>query len=51
MSLWSGIAKPDYFPFLPKEAAREVGGGVRMGDTCTLVADLCQCMAKATTIL
>ena len=51
MSLWSGIAKPDYFPFLPKEAAREVGGGFRMGDTCTLVADSCQCMAKIITIL
>ena len=25
---------------------REVGGGFRMGDTCTLVADSCQCMAK-----
>ena len=25
---------------------REVGGGFRMGDTCTPVADSCQCMAK-----
>ena len=30
---------------------REVEGGFRMGDTCTLVADSCQCMAKTTTIL
>ena len=29
------------------------GGGMRfgMGDTCTPVADSCQCMAKTTTIL
>ena len=25
---------------------REVGGGFRMGDTCTPTADSCQCMAK-----
>ena len=25
---------------------REVGGGIRMGNTCTLVADSCWCMAK-----
>ena len=30
---------------------REVGGGFRMGDTCTPVADSCQCMAKTTTVL
>ena len=29
---------------------REVGGGFRMGDTCTPMADSCQCMAKITTI-
>ena len=28
-----------------------VGGGFRMGDMCTLMADSCWCMAKATTIL
>ena len=28
---------------------RGVGGGFRMGDTCTPVADSCQCMAKTTT--
>jgi len=31
---------------------REVGGGFRrMGDTCTPMADSCECMAKTTTIL
>ena len=30
---------------------REVGGGFGRGDTCTPVADSCQCMEKTTTIL
>ena len=30
---------------------REVGGGFRMGNTCTQMADSCQCMAKTTTTL
>ena len=30
---------------------REVGGGFRMGNTCTPMADSCQCRAKSTTIL
>ena len=30
---------------------REVGGGIRMVDTCTPMADSCQCMTKTTTIL
>ena len=30
---------------------RELGGEFRMGDTCTPMADSCQCMAKTTTIL
>ena len=30
---------------------REVGGGVRMGNTCKSMADSCQCMTKTTTIL
>ena len=30
---------------------REVGGGFRMGNTCTPMADSYQCMAKPTTIL
>ena len=29
----------------------EVGGGIRMGNTCKSMADSCQCMAKPTTIL
>ena len=29
----------------------EMGGRVRMGNTCTPMADSCQCMAKTTTIL
>ena len=27
---------------------REVGGGFRMGNTCTPMADSCQCMVKTT---
>ena len=30
---------------------KEVGGRARMGNTCTLMADSCECMAKTTTIL
>ena len=30
---------------------REVGEGVREGNTCTSMADSCQCVAKTTTIL
>ena len=30
---------------------REVGGGIRMGNTCKSMADSCQCMAKTTTML
>ena len=30
---------------------REVGAGFRMGNTCTPMADSCQCMAKITTIV
>ena len=30
---------------------REVGEGIRMGNTCKPIADSCQCMAKTTTIL
>ena len=30
---------------------REVGGGLRMGNTSTPMADSCQCVAKTTTIL
>ena len=30
---------------------REVGGGIRMGNTCKSMADSCQCMTKPTKIL
>ena len=30
---------------------REVGGGIGMGNTCKSMANSCQCMAHATTIL
>ena len=30
---------------------RDMGGEFRMGDTCTPMADSCQCRAKTTTIL
>ena len=33
------------------EMGKEVGGGFSMGNTCTPMADSCQCMAKTTTIL
>ena len=36
---------------LRDEMWREVGEGFRMGDTCTPMADSCQCMAKTTTIM
>ena len=34
-----------YFDFF-LNMRREVGGGFRMGNTCTIVADSCQCVAK-----
>ena len=33
------------------EMGREVGGVFGTGDTCTPMADSCQCMAKTTTVL
>ena len=30
---------------------KEVGGGIRMGNTCKSMANSCQCMTKTTTIL
>ena len=30
---------------------REVGGGIGIGNTCKSMADSCQCMARATTML
>ena len=33
------------------QVEREVGGGIRMGNTCISMAGSCQCMKKTTTIL
>ena len=33
------------------QVEREVGGGIRMGNTCKSKADSCQCMTKTTSIL
>ena len=33
------------------QVEREVGVGIRIGNTCKSMADSCQCMAKTTTIL
>ena len=33
------------------QVEREVGGGIRMGNTWKSMANSCQCMAKTTTIL
>ena len=33
------------------QVEREVGGGIGMENTCISMADSCQCMTKATTIL
>ena len=33
------------------QVEREVGGGIRMGNTCKSMANSCQCMTKTTTIL
>ena len=40
-----------YWDNLKDGMGREEGGVFRMGDTCTPMADSCQCMAKTTTIL
>ena len=33
------------------QVEREVGGGIRMGNTCRSMADSCQCMTKPTEML
>ena len=33
------------------QVEREVGGGIRMGNTCKPMADSCECVTKTTTIL
>ena len=38
-------------PFKINFMGREVGGGFRMRNTCTPIADSCQCVAKTTTTL
>ena len=48
-----GSGRKDGGPLLPSSLlgfiwVREVGGGFRMGDTYTPIADSCQCMAKTT---
>ena len=43
-SAWTGKSQRDH-------VEREVGGGIRMGDTCKSMANSCQCMTKTTTIL
>ena len=45
----TGHSKPVHWD--NPEGWDEEGGGFRIGDTCTLMADSCQCMAKTTTIL
>ena len=44
----TGCSGPEH---LGVRMCREVGGGFWMGNTCTPMADSCQCMAKTTTIL
>ena len=39
-------APNDPLPIQKDGMGREVGGGFRMGNTCTPMADSCQCMAK-----
>ena len=41
---WTGKSQRDW-------VGREVGGGIRMGNTCKSMADSCQCVTKTTTIL
>ena len=45
------VSRKEVMTFPAKRMGREVGGGFRMGSTCTPMTDSCQCMAKTTTIL
>ena len=47
----SSHAVLSYQKGLREGIGREVGGGFRMGDTFTPMADSCQCMTKTTIIL
>ena len=42
----TGHSKPVHWDNPEGWDGGEVGGGFRMGDTCTPMADSCQCMAK-----
>ena len=48
-----GINVPDFILHYTQRdrVEREVGGGIRMGNTCKSMANSCQCMTKTTTIL
>ena len=47
----TGFSGPVYWDDPEGWDGKEVGGGFRMGSTCTPLGDSCQCMAKTTTIL
>ena len=47
----TGHSKPVHRDNPRDGMGREVGGRFRMGDTCTPMADSCECLAKTTTIL
>ena len=47
----TGHSKPVYWDNPEGWGGEGGGGGFRMWDTCTLMVDSCQCMAKTTTIL
>ena len=46
-----GHSKPVHWDNHGDGVGKEVGGAFRMGDTCTPIADSCQCMAKTTAVL
>ena len=47
----TGCSGPVHWDDPEDGMGREVGGQFRMGNTCTPMADSCQCLAKTTTIL
>ena len=47
----AGHSKPVHWDYPVDGVGRKVRGGSGVGDTCTPMADSCQCMAKTTTIL
>ena len=46
----TGHSKPVHWDNPERWDGEGVGRGFRMGDTCTPMADSCQCMTKTTTI-